>query len=201
MICIIDYGLGNLGSVLNMFKKLKVDAFISGDKAEIEKADKLLLPGVGAFKKGMDLLREKGLIELLNHKVLEEKTPVLGICLGMQLLMDHSEEGDATGLGWIKGNVIRFPKHDKLKVPHMGWNVVEKNSPSQLTENFESEMRFYFVHSFYVEAQRREDSLLRTEYGLTFDSGVGRDNIFGVQFHPEKSHKFGMKLLTNFSKV
>ena len=203
MITIVDYGMGNLGSVLNMFKYLGIEAQISGDKKEIEAAPKLLLPGVGAFDKAMQYIAEKDLTDVLNYKALEEKIPILGICLGMQLLTNGSEEGSLPGLGWIPAQTIRFDANGSkdLKVPHMGWNLVSCPNPSPLTESLGDEPRYYFVHSFHVKVDQPEHSILHTSYGVEFDSGIARDNIFGVQFHPEKSHKFGMRLLSNFAKI
>lgn len=200
MITIINYGLGNLGSVFNMFKKIGASAEITSDVNVISKAKKILLPGVGAFDSAMEKLSAGELRDVLNQKALVEKIPVLGICLGMQLLSRGSEEGKLKGLDWIPSFTYRFPKTE-LKIPHMGWNFVSKNSLSPLTENFHAEFKFYFVHSFYVKADNEENSILRTRYGLTFDSGIQKDNIFGFQFHPEKSHKFGMQLFENFAKL
>lgn len=203
MITIVDYGMGNLGSVFNMFKKIGVASKIASDLEEIKSATKLLLPGVGSFDKAMQKINSSGIKEVLDYKVLKEKTPILGICLGMQLLMNNSEEGAEPGLGYIDGYAkkFQFSKEKKLKVPHMGWNIVKKAKPSLLTQDFEEESRFYFVHSYYVEVEKQENSILKTTYGLEFDSAIQHKNIYGAQFHPEKSHKFGMKLLKNFSKI
>lgn len=201
MITIINYGMGNLGSLVNMFKRIGVKATIESDPDLIKKATKLILPGVGAFDTAMATINDaSGLREVLDQKVLVEHTPILGICLGMQLLTRSSEEGSLPGLGWIDGETIRFPKSDILKVPHMGWNVALPNSPSILTKQLVDEPRYYFVHSFRVHVDDPEHSLMRTHYGVDFDSAIGRDNIFGVQFHPEKSHRFGMQILKNFAE-
>lgn len=203
MIVIIDYGIGNLASVLNMFKKIGVsDVRISGQPEVIEKADKLLLPGVGAFDAGMNNLEQSNLIPLLNKKVLEEKTPLLGICLGMQLLTHQSEEGVKKGLGYIDGETLRFNLDPalKLKVPHMGWNYVQVKRPNPLIDT-ERRNRFYFVHSYYVKCFDETQSLATCHYGQDFTCMVNKDNIFGAQFHPEKSLKFGMNILENFSKI
>ena len=201
MITIVDYGMGNLGSVLNMFKKNGTPAKISADPDEIRHATKLLLPGVGAFDTAMQRINHLGLRELLDHKALIEKVPVLGICLGMQLLTESSEEGDLPGLGWIKGRALNFKGRipASLKIPHMGWNVAEIQTPCQLTTGYEGEIRFYFVHSYFVTAP--ESTMMKTTYGIQFDSGVVKENIFGAQFHPEKSHKFGMQLFKNFASI
>ena len=197
MITIIDYGMGNLGSIANMIKKVGGKSCISSNLEEIEKAEKLILPGVGSFDNGMRELKELGLIELLNRKVLEEKTPIMGICLGMQLMTCSSEEGILKGLGWIDGKSHKFVSDD-LKVPHMGWNTIQHKKVSALFVETESEKRFYFVHSYYVSCESEEDVLTTTSYTHDFVSSFEKENIVGVQFHPEKSHRFGMELLKNF---
>lgn len=202
MIAIVDYGMGNLYSVKNMLKYLGYDSEVTGEAARIEAADKLILPGVGNFGKAMEVIRQSGLLEVLNRKVLEDKTPILGICLGMQLLLGHSEEGDCDGLGWIPGEVKKFDlsAHPELKVPHMGWDYIEKQKPSPLFAGLAGGERYYFVHSYYVSCRERDDVAATTEYGIRFDSVVQRENICGTQFHPEKSHRFGMEILGNFAK-
>jgi glutamine amidotransferase len=203
MIVIIDYGIGNLASVFNMFKKIGVkDVVVSSDKEVIAKATKLLLPGVGAFDAGMKNLENSGFIPILSKKVLEDKTPILGICLGMQLLTKRSEEGTKNGLGWINAETVKFnldPKL-KLKVPHMGWNYIKVNKENPLIDK-ESKNRFYFVHSYYVKCIDANQSLATSNFGIDFTCMVNKNNIYGAQFHPEKSLKFGMKLLENFSKI
>lgn len=204
MIAIVDFGMGNLGSIYNMLKYIGVESKITSDKNEIENAKKIILPGVGAFDNGMKNLESLELINLLNKKILEDKIPVLGICLGMQLFMNNSEEGSAKGLGWLEGENRKFKFGEKInnrKIPYVGWNVVEQKKENPLMNNLDSESRFYFVHSYYVTCKNENDILLRTNYGIDFASGVQKENIFGVQFHPEKSHKFGMKLLKNFSEL
>jgi imidazole glycerol-phosphate synthase subunit HisH len=202
MIVIIDYGMGNLGSILNMLKKVGAPAAkVSADSKDIEQADKLILPGVGAFDTGMQRLRETGLIGLLNEKVLKAQTPTLGVCLGMQLLTKISEEGELPGLGWIDAETIRFrfdPKTTGLKIPHMGWNTVKIQHEGTLFKDMYSEPRFYFVHSFHVVSHNPQDVLATTEYGYDFASVIQQGHIMATQFHPEKSHKFGMKLYKNF---
>lgn len=199
MITIVDYGMGNLGSVVNMFKKVGSDSIITSDPLEVEKASKLILPGVGAFDTAMCKIEQSGLLPVLNEKVLNRKVPILGICLGMQLLTRRSDEGVLPGLGWIPADTKRIPKIENLKVPHMGWNVVETSTSSLLTKGFdEEETRFYFVHSYAVDVDVQENSILKTTYGIAFDSGIHKDNIYGVQFHPEKSHRYGKKLFANF---
>ena len=204
MIVIVDYGIGNLGSVLNMLKRVGAPATISSDPAEIEKAEKLILPGVGAFDAGMKQLQDSQLIGLLSEKALARNTPTLGICLGMQLLMENSEEGELPGLGWIKGSNVRFRLEEgngHLKVPHMGWNTVDVKRADSLFKDLDDEARFYFVHSYRVVCERESDVLATTNHGGDFVSAVQSGNIMGTQFHPEKSHKFGMKLLSNFAEL
>lgn len=203
MIAIIDYGIGNLSSVQNMFRKIGVkDVTISNDKNVIEKADKLLLPGVGAFDAGMENLERSGLIELLNHKVCTEKVPLLGICLGMQLLSKKSEEGSKPGLGWIDAETVKFnfTADLKLKIPHMGWNYIHVRKDNPLIDTA-SKNRFYFVHSYHVKCYNENQVLATCNYGTDFTCMVNKENIFGAQFHPEKSLKFGMKILENFAKL
>ncbi|NUM33065.1 MAG: imidazole glycerol phosphate synthase subunit HisH [Candidatus Brocadiae bacterium] len=200
MIAIINYKLGNLGSVFNMVKKAGGIPIITCDHQEILKAQKIILPGVGHFDAGMKAIYESGLKEILYRKAVEEKTPLLGICLGMQLLTEGSEEGNLPGLGWIQGYAKRFsfPESLNLKVPQMGWNTVRVSHPCPLTQDFDQEYRFYFVHSYCVTVNSQENSMLKTMHGIEFDSGIQKENIYGVQFHPEKSHRFGLKLLKNF---
>lgn len=197
MIVVIDYGMGNLGSIVNMVKKVGYKCHITSDLEEIKKATKLILPGVGSFDNGMKKLKELGMINILNQKVLVEKTPILGICLGMQLMTKSSEEGSMTGLGWIDAVSKRFVS-DTLKIPHMGWNIVKHQKSSCLFDECESEKRFYFVHSYCVSCNHKEDILTITNYTHDFISSFKKNNIIGVQFHPEKSHKFGMNLIKNF---
>ena len=201
MITIIDYGCGNLDSIRNMLKKCGHDSEITGEASRVATAGKLLLPGVGAFDAGMENLDRSGLIPLLSRRVLEDRVPVLGICLGMQLMTRRSEEGERPGLGWVDAEVVRLrPASPSMKVPHMGWNIVHTARAAELTDGLPTESRFYFVHSYRVQCVRDEDVLLRTSYGIDFHSGFHRDNVWGVQFHPEKSHRFGLQLLRNFAE-
>ena len=197
MIVVIDYGMGNLGSIANMIKKVGHKSVITSDLEEIKNASKLILPGVGSFDNGMRNLAELGMIEVLNQKVLVEKTPILGICLGMQLMTKSSEEGNLAGLGWMDANTKKFVS-DTLKIPHMGWNIINHQKNSKLFDEMESEKRFYFVHSYCVSCTYSEDVLTTTPYTHDFISAFERENIIGAQFHPEKSHKFGMSLIKNF---
>jgi glutamine amidotransferase len=203
MITIVDYGMGNLGSVFNMLKKTGNESIITSDIKHIEKAEKLILPGVGSFDAAMQRIRELKFNEILHYLAIEKQIPILGICLGMQLLMQSSEEGNEQGLGFIEGKVVGFHKHiDKtLKIPHMGWNNVTISNNNELTKNLDIDSRFYFVHSYFVKVENEKNSIFKCEYGLAFDAGVCNNNIFGVQFHPEKSHRFGKKLFENFAKL
>ena len=205
MITIVDYGMGNVGSIKNMFKYIGVKSKIESDVDKIKNASKILLPGVGSFDTAMKKINKDDLKEVLNEKALKEQVPVLGICLGMQLLTNSSEEGTLNGLGWIPAKTLNFKdKIDKkYRVPHMGYNTINKSKCSLLTQGFEKidEARFYFVHSYYVKVENKENSILKANYGLEFDCAIQKDNIYGVQFHPEKSHKFGMKLFENFTKI
>lgn len=203
MIAIIDYKMGNLGSIANMLKKIGEQAIVTSDVSVIERAEKLILPGVGAFNTGMANLQSLGLLPVLNRRALEDKVPVLGICLGMQLLTRGSEEGDLPGLGWIDGETVKFKfdNESNLKIPHMGWNSVTIRQQNGIFEDMDGESRFYFVHSYYVTCNQESDVLATTHYGQDFASSVRRGNIWGTQFHPEKSHKFGTKVFKNFVKI
>lgn len=201
MITIVDYGMGNLGSIQNMLKAVDVQSVVTSDHKIISDAQKLILPGVGAFDSAMERINGSGLRDVLDRKVLEEKVPVLGICLGMQLLTRGSEEGVLPGLGWIPGDTTRFPKIEGLKVPHMGWNLVADSSTSKLTKDLGEEPRFYFVHSYAVSVDDQNHSILKTTYGIKFDSAIQKGNIYGAQFHPEKSHRFGKQLFKNFAEL
>ena len=193
--------MGNPASIGNMLKKLGVASEITSDPARVAAAEKLILPGVGAFDAGMDSLQRSELIPVLNERVLEARVPTLGICLGMQLMTRASAEGQRAGLGWVAAETVKFQFSDvKLKVPHMGWNVVVPTRSSPLLDELRSEPRFYFVHSYFIRCDDDADVLLTTPYGGPFHSAFHRDNVWGVQFHPEKSHKFGMRLLQNFAE-
>lgn len=200
-ITIVDYGVGNLGSIQNMLKKLGADSIVASDASAIESATKLVLPGVGAFDAGMSQLNDSGLRAALDAAVLERNLPVAGICLGMQMMTEGSEEGRIPGLGWVPARTTRFkPAADEtMKVPHMGWNVVNRAKGSPVLDFLDGESRFYFVHSYHVHCRDREDVLLTSQYGsISFDAAFERNNILGFQFHPEKSHRFGMALLKGF---
>lgn len=203
MVVIIDYGLGNTASIKNMLKKIGTSSIISKEENEIQNASKLILPGVGHFAKGMQNLNFSGLIPALQKAVLYDKKPILGICLGMQLMTNHSEEGDCKGLRWIDAQTKKFSfgKNSNLKVPHMGWSNVNFKQNEALGENLYENARFYFVHSYYVSCTNEENVIGKTIYGFPFHSAIRSGNIMGVQFHPEKSHKFGMQLLENFVNI
>jgi len=201
MIVIVDYGMGNLASIANMLKKAGAATTITSDAATIRAAGKLILPGVGAFESGMRNLAERGLIEPLNDAVLNRRVPVIGLCLGMQLMTRHSEEGTAAGLGWIDAETRRFRVADQsLKVPHMGWNTMRFVKEHPLADALDNP-RFYFVHSYHLVCNDESDVLGKTHYGYEFAASVAHDNILGVQFHPEKSHRFGLQLLKNFAAM
>jgi glutamine amidotransferase len=195
---IIDYGVGNLRSVEKAFRASGVDAAVTSNEDELRRADKLVLPGVGAFGACMSALSARGLDQLVRERV-EEGTPLIGVCVGMQMLFDESEEfGHAPGLGLLRGSVRRFPPD--LLVPQVGWNQVSWRRRHPLTEGLPDDAFFYFVHSFYCTATDEADVLGQTEYGSTYASVVGRGNVCGVQFHPEKSQAAGLRLLRNFAE-
>lgn len=203
-ISVIDYGAGNIASVINMIKHVGGEAEIISEPRALSQVDKLLLPGVGAFDHGIQCLKAGGWMDPLNGAVLERQVPILGICLGMQLMCKSSEEGQEAGLGWIDAEVLRFDFEGEaagLKVPHMGWNAVSTLRGDALVSDEQVERRFYFVHSYYVECTNQQDVLLQCKYGKEFVAGFHRENIWGVQFHPEKSHKFGMELFKRFLEV
>ncbi|MCG3690400.1 imidazole glycerol phosphate synthase subunit HisH [Aliarcobacter butzleri] len=201
MIAIIDYGIGNLKSIYNMFKKVGVESIITSDIETIKNADKYLLPGVGSFDYGINSLKSASFFKTLENEVLENKKPILGICLGMQLLTNSSEEGKEKGLCWIDAQTIKFHLDDiSLSIPHMGWNKTNPTNNNGIFKNLE-ENRFYFVHSYHVVCNDKSNILATANYGKTFTCSIHKDNIYGVQFHPEKSHKFGMQLLKNFGDM
>lgn len=203
MIVVVDYGVGNIGAIRNMLKRIGVDSIIANDDKQVSCAEKLILLGVGSFDYGMENLRRSNLVDVLNKKVLSEKTPVLGICLGVQLMTENSEGGKESGLGWIKGRTVAFDKAklgQALRIPHMGWTRVYEYQESKLFEGVIDDPRFYFVHSYHLCLEDAHDIMVKANYGYSFAAGLERQNILGVQFHPEKSHKYGMQLLQNFVK-
>lgn len=202
MIKIVDYGVGNIQAFMTLFKRIGVDAVRARSSTELEGASHLILPGVGAFDHAMSLLNASGMRPRLEEMVLQQRVPVLGICVGMQMLAGSSEEGKLPGLNWVPGRVKAFattPASQHLPMPHMGWNDLKVRPGNPLFTDFEPEPRFYFLHSYYFDAQDRDDVAATADYGLDFDCIVSRGHIHGVQCHPEKSHHFGAQLLKNFS--
>lgn len=199
-VSVVGYGLGNLGSVLNMLRRIGDDPRTATTPEEIAASERLLLPGIGAFDTGMRLLRDAGLTEAIRDFAASER-PVLGICLGMQLLLDSSEEGVEPGLGLIPGTSVKFDETSGLRIPHVGWNTVEPTRADPLVAGLPDESRFYFVHSYHVVPRSLEATLGVTDYGAPFASMVRSGNVMGAQYHPEKSHAFGMQILRNFSEL
>jgi len=201
-IVVVDYGVGNIGSIVNMLKKLGSECSISSLHHEIEYADKIILPGVGTYDSAMNKLKQLNLIESLKFVANERKLPLLGICLGMQLLGIRSEEGKMCGLSLIDGNVVKNKViNESIKIPHMGWNNIFPKIQHPILEGLDINSRFYFVHSYNFKCLDIKNVIATTFYGEEFTSIVAKDNVVGVQFHPEKSHKFGMQLLNNFIKM
>jgi imidazole glycerol-phosphate synthase subunit HisH len=202
-IIIVNYGMGNLNSVKRKLFRLGINATISSDAFEVSNASKLILPGVGHFKKAVENLKSSGLWDILNETVINKKTPILGICLGLQLMALRSEEGDTEGLGWFNADVVRFSVKDKIKykVPHMGWNNIQIAKESSLINNLPANSEFYFVHSYHIRSNDPFEVLTFTEYEYKFPSAMEKGHIFGLQFHPEKSHDAGERLLLNFAKL
>jgi glutamine amidotransferase len=202
-VVIIDYGMGNLNSVKRKFSKIGVESMISSDPEQVIAAHKLVVPGVGHFKKAVDNLKSSGLWDALNKAVLTNNVPVLGICLGMQLMAKHSEEGDVEGLGWFNANVIRFKINNQLqyKIPHMGWNTARICKASSLFFGLPENPEFYFVHKYHCQSDDPSEVLTYTAYEYDFCSALEKDNIFGLQYHPEKSHEIGEQLLLNFARL
>jgi len=204
MIAIVDYGSGNINAIANIYKSLKIPFCFASTLSQIEEAEKIILPGVGSFDDCMSRLNESGLKEILNKKVLIDKVPVLGICIGLHMMANMSEEGQLPGLGWVDGKVKKFDKSKLLykpKLPHMGWNKVKILNAPELFKGTNTNQGFYFIHSYYIEISNKENIMTTTEYGLNFVSGISSSNIYAVQFHPEKSHTNGLKLLQNFSEL
>lgn len=201
MIAVIDYGVGNIGSIINMLKRVGSSAKVARDISDIEEADKIILPGVGSFDAGMQKLNSSGFVEAIKKHAVNDQKPLLGICLGMQMLGRSSEEGASSGLSLIpfENKRFHFSASTELKIPHMGWDLttnIKKDDP--LVHDLDAMQRYYFVHSYHAVCDSEENVLMRCEYGYSFAAAVNQGNIYGVQFHPEKSHKFGMALLNNF---
>jgi len=202
MIVIVDYGMGNLRSVQKAFERIRIPAAISSNPQEIEQAEKLVLPGVGHFEHGIGNLKGRGLFELLNEQVQDKKKPILGICLGMQLMTEFSEEGNCNGFGWLKARTQKFSfQVNGLKIPHMGWNNLSIKKSDTIFKDITTDNFFYFVHSYYVSCESVTDILAETGYGNSFVSSFQKENIFGCQFHPEKSHDKGLQILKNFAEM
>lgn len=204
MIHIVDYGLGNIQAFVTMFKRLGFEACKATNASELDGAAKLILPGVGAFDHAMELLNASGMRPVLDELVLKQKVPVLGICVGMQILAGASDEGRATGLAWVPGRVRAFKSDDRsacLPLPHMGWNDVHPAEGSGLFSGLEADARFYFLHSFFFECENSQHIAATASYGLDFSCAIATDNVYGVQFHPEKSHHYGAQLLKNFAEL
>jgi glutamine amidotransferase len=199
-IALVDYGMGNLNSVLKKFKHMDVDVSITSNHEEIKRSDKIILVGVGHFERAMKNLVQLDLINVLNDEVMERRKPILGICLGMHLMGLRSEEGGVSGLGWIRANVKKFQVHDsiKYKIPHMGWNKIKKIKDSELMRGVSDTDEFYFAHSYHMDVFDSNLILNETDYSYSFVSAIEKDNIFGVQYHPEKSHDSGDILFSNF---
>lgn len=204
MIAIIDYGLGNIKAFANVYKNLDVPYKIATTKEDLINIDKIILPGVGAFDHAMTLLQNSGMREELDDLVLDKKLPVIGICVGMQILANSSDEGVQKGLGWIDAEVKKF-NHDELPnkapLPHMGWNAIKPDLNNPLVDGLNDQSRFYFLHSYYFQPKNKKDIVASANYGLDFTCAVNFENIYGVQFHPEKSHHNGVQLLKNFGTL
>lgn len=204
MITLIDYGVGNIFAFQNVYKRLNIPTKIAKTNSDLEGAEKLILPGVGAFDYAMAQLHESGMREKLDELVVEKKVPILGVCVGMQIMGNRSDEGTTEGLKWIDAEILKFDErliHQRTKLPHMGWNDVNPVKNHPLFYGLEKEAIFYFLHSFYFKCNNVHDSIAISDYGITFTSAVNVNNIFGIQFHPEKSHHYGEILLHNFSKL
>ncbi len=202
MITIVNYGMGNIASISNMLKKIGTKSVVASEISDIEKAEKLILPGVGSFDAAVQELKKRKIMSLLNKKVFDEKIPVLGICLGMQLLCTSSEEGHEKGLGWIDAQCrkFNFDHNSTLKIPCMGWNYIKYKKNNPLFKRLNNP-KFYFVHSYHTVCQCSKNIIASAEYGYEYTVAIQKNNVYGVQFHPEKSHKYGMQLLKNFSEI
>ncbi|MDO9418361.1 imidazole glycerol phosphate synthase subunit HisH [Pararhizobium sp.] len=204
MIAIIDYGSGNVGAIANIFKQLKVPHVVTGQLSELEHAERYILPGVGAFDTTMSYLRNSGMVELLNQQVLERGKKVLGICVGMQILAESSDEGELSGLGWIRGRVRKIDASmlpSAPRLPHMGWNTVRTNPGARLFDGVDTVQGFYFLHSYYFDPCEQDDIAATVDYGNNITCAVARQNVFGMQFHPEKSHANGVAIFRNFAEL
>ena len=202
MIRIVDYGLGNISAFLNVYRRLNVQTRTASSARDLQDASKVILPGVGAFDHAMERLAASGMRETLDDLVLRRQVPILGVCVGMQMLGRDSDEGTMKGLGWIDGRVRSLASlTTTLPVPHMGWNDTRAVGSNRLFSGLETDSRFYFLHSYYFECDRAEDAIALAEYGGQFSCAVNARNVYGVQFHPEKSHHYGVQLLKNFAEI
>ena len=204
MITLIDYGVGNIFAFQNVYKRLDIPTKIAKSAADLNDVEKLILPGVGSFDYAMNQLNNSGMREKLDELVLEKKVPVIGICVGMQMMGNRSDEGKLDGLKWIDAEILKFDERliqQRTKLPHMGWNDVNPVEDHPLFIGLEKEAIFYFLHSFYFKCNNYNDIIANSEYGISFSSAVNHNNIYGIQFHPEKSHQYGEKLLHNFAKL
>ena len=204
MIALIDYGSGNINAIANIYKRLNIEFEATKDPDRLKKAKKLILPGVGDFDETMELLNNLGIVNALNELVVEKKIPILGVCVGMQILGESSEEGKIKGFGWIKGNVRKIDESllkTKPHLPHMGWNTVNPVKKDPVFDNVNKNNGFYFLHSYYFDCQNQEDILATSDYGKTFASAIRHENVYGFQFHPEKSHQNGVELFKNFANI
>jgi glutamine amidotransferase len=204
MITLIDYGVGNIFAFQNVYKRLNIPTKIAKRKEDLANAKKLILPGVGSFDYAMAQLNASGMREKLDELVLEKKVPVIGICVGMQIMGNRSDEGKLEGLKWINSDILKFDENliqHRTKLPHMGWNDVDPINNHPLFIGLEKEAIFYFLHSFYFKCKNETESIAISNYGISFSSAVHRENIYGIQFHPEKSHQYGEKLLHNFANL
>ena len=204
MIVLIDYGVGNISAFLNIYKQLNIPARTAKTESELDGAQKIILPGVGHFDYAMQRFNDSGMRERVNKLVTQDKIPVVGICVGMQMMAGKSDEGQLEGLGWIDADVVKFDdaqRSAKMPLPHMGWNDVYPTKPNPLFTGLEEDARFYFLHSYYFKCHRPEDSIAEADYGIRFSCSVNKENVYGVQCHPEKSHHFGLQLLKNFAEL
>lgn len=204
MIAIINYGLGNIRAFANVYERLNIPVSVAKIADDLKATTKIILPGVGAFDHAMRKLNSSGMRDTIEKLVLDQKLPILGICVGMQILAKSSDEGVLPGLGWIDGTVKKFDAsvfNSKIQLPHMGWNTIHPNNDNPLLVNFNNDSRFYFLHSYYFQCNNQNDTIATTEYGIQYTSAVNNRNIYGVQFHPEKSHQWGIQLLKNFAEL
>ncbi|MFM1853734.1 MAG: imidazole glycerol phosphate synthase subunit HisH [Bacteroidota bacterium] len=204
MITIIDYGVGNISAFENVYKRLNIRTKVAKTASDLQNAEKLILPGVGAFDYAMTQLNNSGMRDKLDDLVINDHVPVIGICVGMQMMGNKSQEGNLDGLGWINGEILKFDEQliaQRTKLPHMGWNDVSPSPDEPLFNGLKQGAIFYFLHSFYFKCNHSENSIAKSEYGIQFTSAVKHKNMYGIQFHPEKSHQFGETLLNNFAKL